>query len=183
MTQTYDGSRAADGAAWPVTLAVATVLGTLASACMMPSVGLGVVAAATMARPRAVVTVVGIWLANQLLGFTLLGYPATGYAVAWGLAIGAASVAALLVARAVLDRRSGMAAGLATAFLGAFVAYEALLFGFALVAGGVGTFTPAIVLRILGNDALWGAGLMALHLVLSRAAPRWFAATPKLQRA
>ena len=65
---------------------------------------------------------------------------------------------------------------LAAAFAAAFVVYEAGLFGFALVAGGTGTFTTAIVTAILLNDACWAAALFALHAVLTRAAPRTFGA-------
>jgi len=162
-------------AAWPLVLAAVAVLGTLAVACMMPFVGLAVVAAATMRRREALVTVVGVWAANQLLGFGLMGYPFDSYAIAWGLALGGGSVAAMLIARGMLGGRAPQPATVALAFLAAFAGYEALLFAFALVAGGTGTFTPAIIAQLLANDAAWAVALMALHLVLARAAPRVFA--------
>jgi len=162
-------------AAWPLTLAAVAVLGTLAVACMMPFVGLAVVAAATMPRREALVTVIGVWAANQLLGFGLMGYPVDAYAIGWGLALGGGSVAAMLIAGRVLRDRALQPASFALAFLTAFVGYEALLFAFALVAGGTGTFTPAIVAQLFVNDAAWAAALMLLHLVLARAAPRVFA--------
>ena len=65
--------------------------------------------------------------------------------------------------------------------MAAFAAYEVLLFAFALVAGGTDTFTPAIVLRILANDAAWLAGLAILYRLLTRAAPRLFGAAPALR--
>lgn len=167
--------------AWPAALGTATVLGTLATACMMPFVGLAVVAAATMSVRRAAQTVAAMWAVNQLLGFSLLGYPWTGDAFAWGLAIGLASMAAMMIARRVIGRNGGSAAHLAGAFLAAFAGYETLLFGFALVAGGTETFAPAIVLQILVNDAIWFAGLVALHLVLTRVAPGKFG--PRLRLA
>ena len=149
--------------------------GTLIVACMMPFVGLAVIAAATMPRSQALVTVAGAWAANQILGFGLLGYPLDGYAIGWGVALGGGSVAAMLVARAVLGGR-GIAPGrLAAAFLAAFAGYEALLYAFALVAGGTGTFTPAIIAQLLVNDAAWTAVLAVLYAVLTRAAPRVFA--------
>lgn len=169
--------------AWPAALGTATVLGTLAAACMMPFVGLAVVAGTTMSTRRAALTVATIWAFNQLAGFTLLGYPMTGYAFAWGAALGLASMTAMLIARRVTTGTSGAVAYLAGAFLMAFVAYETLLFGFALLAGGVETFAPAIVLQILINDGLWFVGLTALYIVLTRAAPRWFGPTPALRLA
>jgi hypothetical protein len=170
--------------AWPAALGLATIAGTLASACMMPLVALAVLATATMPPQRAALTVLSAWAANQALGFLALGYPATSYAAAWGLALGLASLGAGLVARAVLrGQREFAVAPMLAAFGASFVAYEALLFGFALVAGGADTFTPTIVLRIFSNDAAWFAGLGALYIVLTRAAPRWFGPAPALRLA
>jgi len=161
-------------AVWPLTLAAATILGTLATACMMPFVGLAVVAAATMRTPTMLVTILGAWGVNQLLGFGLLGYPLEGYAIVWGLALGAASLAAGLLARSLFARGVTLPRALAV-FAAAFVLDEALLFGFALLVGGTGTFTLAIIGRLFANDALWCGGLALLHVVLTRAAPRWYA--------
>ena len=77
-------------AGWPLTLAAAAILGSLALACMMPFVALATLAAATMGRAQAVVTVGGIWAVNQLLGFGMFGYPHDAYALGWGAALGAA---------------------------------------------------------------------------------------------
>ena len=162
--------------AWQATIAVATIVGTLATSCMMPFVALATLTAATMPRRQAAMTIGAIWSINQLLGFTLLGYPADATTIAWGAAIGAAGLGAMMVAAAILGRAGATLPRLAAAFAAAFVVYEAGLFGFALVAGGTGTFTAAIVAAILLNDACWGAALFALHAVLTRAAPRTFGA-------
>ena len=167
--------------AWPLALAAAAVLGSMATACMMPFVAVATIAAATMPRRNALIAVVGVWTINQLLGFGLLGYPVTGYAISWGLALGIASVAALVVAQRVLGAPSPTATRLIAAFGIAFGAYEGFLFAFSLVEGGTGTFTPAIVLSILANDAGWLVGLALLHALLSRAAPRVFGAPRALR--
>lgn len=170
------------GAAWPLALATATIVGSLAAACMTPFVALSVLAVATMPLRRAVLTIGCIWAANQALGFTVLGYPGTSYAVVWGVALGLASLAAGLVARIVLRGQRDLAVVPLLLSLGAaFVAFEGLLFGFALVAGGIETFAPTIVTQILLNDALWLAGLSALYVVLARTAPNWFGPAPALR--
>lgn len=172
------------GLAWPSALAAAAVLGSLAAACMMPFVGLAVVAAATMSRSRAVATVSCVWMVNQLLGFGLMGYPWTADAAAWGLVLGVGSLAAVGIAGAMLRGRRDLAVlPLLAAFAIAFAGYETLLYGFALVTGGTETFAPAIVLQILVNDGSWFAGLTALHLALTRAAPRLFGRTLRLRLA
>jgi hypothetical protein len=168
---------------WPVALALAAVLGTLATACMMPFVAVATIAAATMDRPRALVSVSGVWAINQLLGFGLLGYPLTTYAVTWGLALGAVSIAAMLVARRVMGGRRLTVAMLGGAFVVSFAAYEGLLLLFSLAAGGTGTFTPAIVLMILANDAVWLVGMAALHATLTRLAPGLFGSPAALRLA
>lgn len=159
---------------WQLAIAAATIAGTLATACMMPFVALAAVTAATMPRRQAAITIAGIWAVNQLLGFTLLGYPTDPTTIAWGGALGIATLGAMMIAAAVLGRGAATLARLAVAFASAFVAYEAGLYLFALVAGGTGTFTAGIVSRILLNDAGWCAALVAIHMVLTRVAPRAF---------
>lgn len=174
--------RPASTPAWSIALAVATVVGSLAAACMMPFVALATLAAATMPRGRAIATIAAIWAANQALGFTILGYPVETHAAIWGAAIGVAALVAALIAGAVLGgRRDVAAAPMLGAFAAAFVAYEALLFAFALVAGGTETFAPSIVLLILANDSLWFAGLGLLYYLLTRAAPGLFGPAPALR--
>jgi hypothetical protein len=159
---------------WQLALAAATIAGTLATACMMPFVALATVTAATMPRRLAAATIVGIWAVNQLLGFTLLGYPTDLATVAWGGALGAATLVAMLTAAAVLGRRAPALPRLVVAFTAAFACYEAGLFAFALVVGGTDTFTAGIVGQILLNDVCWCGALVAIHAVLTRAAPRAF---------
>ncbi|KQT32237.1 hypothetical protein ASG29_10470 [Sphingomonas sp. Leaf412] len=167
-----DGS--VEAVAWPATLAGAAVLGSLAIACMMPFVGIALVAAATMRRGQAVVTVIGAWAANQLLGFGLLGYPPDGYAIGWGIALGIASLAAMLVAARVIGDGALRTGRVAAAFGMAFAVNQLGLFGFASVVGGTDTFTVGIVARLLMNDAAWAGGLLALGLGLAHIAPTLF---------
>lgn len=165
--------------AWSGALAIVAFGGTLATACMMPFVGLTTILAITARPAQAVIAMTAMWAGNQLLGFGLLGYPFTAYAFMWGAALLGASLAALFVARigSRVDAASGPAQ-LGIRFLAAFVAFEGLLFVFAHFAGGLETFTPAIVVRIGLNDAIWFVLLIGLHLVLTRAAPRWFGTVP-----
>ncbi|WP_052508028.1 hypothetical protein [Sphingomonas hengshuiensis] len=155
---------------WSAAIAVAAVAGSVVTACMMPFVAVAVMAAATLRAPQAVATVAVAWAANQLLGFALMGYPMTDYALGWGLALGAASMAALGIAIAIL-RRGVWDARLVLAALAGFGGFELLLYGYAHLAGGLGTFTPAIVGQLALNEGLWLAGLLAARALLHRAAP------------
>lgn len=164
--------------AWSLALATTAVLGTLASACLMPFVAVAVATALTMSRARAVATVAAIWAVNQIIGFGFLGFPATAMTIAWGVAIGLASLAATALASHLLAGRKAVEPWLLFVFASAFATYECLLLAFGAMTGRVGAFTPDIVLQILANDAIWCAALVALHVALTRAAPRVFG--PKL---
>lgn len=163
---------------WPVTLGLVTILGTLASACMTPYIALAVIAAATMSRRQAAWTIGGVWLTAQTLGFTVLHYPSSAYAFAWGAALGGTSLAAMIAARLVVDRSRPSLSRMIAAFLASFVLYEALLLGFAYVVGGLETFAPSVVRQIAANDGAWLAVLAILRIVLTSSAPRWYGAAP-----
>lgn len=163
---------------WPATLALVTVVGTLASACMTPYIALSVVAAATMSRRHAAWTIGGVWLTAQTLGFTVLHYPPSANAFAWGAALGIAALAAMVAASRIVGRDRTSLSRLLAAFALSFALYEGLLLGFAYLAGGLDTFAPSVVWQIASNDGAWFAALMMLHIVLTSSAPRWFGADP-----
>lgn len=168
-------------AGWPLILAGSAILGSLALACMMPFVALATLAALTMARAQAVVTVGGIWAVNQLMGFGMFGYPHDAYAFGWGAALGAASLAAMFVARRFAGATPLAPLRTLGAFGIAFVAYEALLLGYALFAGGTDTFNAAIIFQIFANDAMWLVGLGLIYAVLHRTTPGLFGSAPALR--
>ena len=169
---------------WPVALAAVAFLGSLAFACIFPFVAIAVVCAATTRRRQAVATVGAVWLVNQIIGFTLMDYPHDASTYAWGAAIGVAAIASALVAMPIVGGARRMSIlRLVAAFGGAFVAYEMLLFGFALYAGGLETFSAEIVGLIARNDALWLVALLVLRLALTSAAPRLFGTAPALRLA
>jgi hypothetical protein len=66
--------------------------------CTVPLVGFGAIAGATLPRRRALVTVVSIWLVNQVLGFGIRQYPWTLSTFAWGLVLGLGAVLVMLLA-------------------------------------------------------------------------------------
>ncbi len=169
--------------AWALALGLATLVGTLATACMTPFVALAVMAASTMPRGRAMLTVAGVWSTNQVLGFAIQHYPLTASTFAWGAAMGVAALAVALAAGVMTDRRRLSALRTLAAFGVGFALYETILFAFAHVAGGLGTFSPAIVALIARNEAEWLVVLFGAYLLLTSRAPRWFGAMPALRLA
>ena len=137
-------------------------------ACATPFAAFGVLAAMTLSRTDAIRITVALWLANQVIGYAVLGYPRTVNSFSWGLAIGVAAVLSTGVARLIVPRLQ-TARGLTKAVValgGTFAAYEAALFTFAVGGlGGTGSFAAPIVGRILVINAAALAGLYALYRI------------------
>jgi hypothetical protein len=144
-------------------LAAACALASFAFACATPFAAFAVVAAAMLPLQPALLTVTAAWLVNQGIGFGMLRYPVDANTVAWGFSIGAAALAATVLAHSMLRAlpRAGTPPALACALLGAYVAYELFLFAVTPVLGGEGAFTFAIVGRLGVLNLLWLIGLVA----------------------
>jgi hypothetical protein len=151
---------------WILLLTAASVFVTLGMACATPFAALATLAALHMSR-RDGLALIGIaWLADQAVGYGVLGYPRTGNSVAWGVILGVAAFAALLAAQALAERaraRGGLVVG-AAAFAGAFGAYQAVLFAAtAILASGAEAFSLPIVAWVLRVNLLSLAGLLILY--------------------
>lgn len=154
--------------AWPSTLSLSTVLGSMALACVFPFAAFATLAALTLSRRAGLALLTAVWAANQAVGFLLLSFPWDGQAVGHGFAILGATLAAHELARltfAGVGRRPAI--GAALALVSAFAGYEALLWAYAQFGGGAENFTAEIVGQIALSDALWFGGLMAARLVLA----------------
>ena len=174
---------AAPAWAWALALALATVVGTRAMACMTPLVALGVMAAATLPLRRAALTVGAVWLANQAIGFGLMHYPHDASTFAWGGAIGAATLLSTVAASRIAAPGRLSALQLVAAFALGVTLYEGALYAFAHVAGGLETFSPDIVARVVVDNGVALVALAAVHLLLTASAPRWFGRAPALRLA
>jgi hypothetical protein len=152
-------------------LTVACALASFAFACATPFAAFAVIAAAALALRPALLVVAAAWLVNQGIGFGVLHYPIDGSTIAWGFVIGAAALAATATSAAVLRSlpRAAMPVALAFALLGAYAAYEIVLFAATPVLGGEADFTAAIVCRLGVLNVLWLVGLVAVA-ELARAA-------------
>jgi hypothetical protein len=81
----------------------------------------------------------GAWIVNQAIGFGVLGYPLDLNTVSWGFVIGAAALLATAESKLLLhSQRSSSPAALGVALLGAYAAYEVVLFASGLVLAEAG---------------------------------------------
>jgi hypothetical protein len=156
---------------WLALLIVAGIALTLSFACAMPFAAFGAAAALTLERREALLLTSALWLANQIVGFAVLGYPWTGETLIWGAVLGVVAVLTTVAAQTAVDavdRRGAIVAALA-GFAAAVVVYEGALFVVSAVAlGGIEDFTASIVLRILEINA----AAFAILLLVSRLAER-----------
>ena len=103
------------------------------------------------------------WLFNQAIGFGCLGYPLDTHTILWGFAIGAAALVATATSTfgAARAAQFGSPAALGFALIGAYAAYEVVLFAATPILGGAGAFTLAIFGRLGVLSLLWLIGLVA----------------------
>lgn len=145
-------------------LTVSCALASFALACATPFAAFAVIAAAMLPSRPALLVVSGAWLVNQAIGFGALHYPIDANTMLWGLAIGAAALAATAASSAVLRAlpHSRTPLVLALALVCAYVAYEIVLFAATPLLGGAGSFTAAIITRLGLLNAGWLLGLVAV---------------------
>ena len=152
--------------AWLAALVVASIAFTLGFACAVPFAAFAAAAATTLARREAILLTVAVWFANQIVGFTVLGYPWEADTLVWGVALGAVAVVTTLAAQWANGKFADLPASPRTiaVFAAAFVVYEGSLFVISATAlGGTENFTPSIIAYILALNAVALAGLAALH--------------------
>ena len=155
---------------WLALLVAASVLFSLGLACAVPLAAFASAAALSLSRRDALMLIVLVWLANQLVGFTLLGYPWDASTFAWGAVLGVVAILATLASRWIAGRfAKARRAFTATAtFLAAFAVYEAALFAVsATMLGGTEIYTLAIQGRVFAINAAAFVGLLALHRLAS----------------
>jgi hypothetical protein len=156
-------------AAWPATLAGATVLGSLALACIFPFAAIAALAALTLDRRNGIALVGAVWAANQAVGFLLMNFPWDAQAVGHGIAILASTLAGFGVARLVASKVEGSVLRSVAALTLAFAVYEVLLRAYAQFGGGAENFSAEIISGVAINDAMWFAGLIALRWAIGQA--------------
>ena len=152
---------------WPTLLIAVSAISTLGFACVTPFAAFAVAAAYVLPLRSALLCVFGVWLANQLVGFSALGYPWTLDTLLWGLAIGISALAATAFAFVVLHKqRRNLLASASAGLAVAFVIYEAGLFLVTFGLGGSEAFTPAIVGQYALLNVVWAAALVGVQEVL-----------------
>jgi hypothetical protein len=151
---------------WLALLVAGSVVFSLGLACAAPLAAFAAAAALSMSRRDAVLLILLVWLANQLVGFTVLDYPWTASTFAWGAALGIVAILATLAGQWMAGRLANArhAFTATVTFLIAFSVYEVALFAIsAMLLGGTEIYTLAIQGRIFAINAAAFVGLLVLN--------------------
>ena len=155
---------------WLALLVAASIVFSLGLACAVPLAAFAAAAALSLSRRDALLLIVLVWLANQFVGFTLLGYPWGASTFAWGTVLCVVAILATLAARWMAGRLANARRvfTVTATFLVAFAFYEAALFAVsATLLGGTEIYTAAIQGRIFVINAAAFVGLLVLHRLAS----------------
>lgn len=157
-------------AAWLAAFLLTTLLFSVGLTCAVPLVAFAAICALRQSRPQALLFTGALWLATELIGFTLLRFPVGLAAFGWGALVGVALMIATLAAGAAAQRVPRVAGVVAT-FLSAFVAYEGVLWAVSRMVGGAsGAFTTGILAQVFVlNGATFGALMLVGALTAGRA--------------
>jgi hypothetical protein len=149
---------------WIAFIAGLTVIGSYGFACVAPLAAVAALAALTLRRTEGLLLVLIAWVANQVVGFTLLSYPHTADTYAWGAAIGVAAVLGYVAAVAVTPVVTSRLAAALVAFAAAFAAYQLALYAFGVATGYAGdSFSLSVVGDVLVINAVAYVGFLLLH--------------------
>jgi hypothetical protein len=151
-----------------IALIAASGLGlSLFFACLTPFAALATLAALHLRANERWGVIGFVWLANQILGFGVLGYPLTWNCAAWGVAIGVSCGFAVLAAGALsTDRPAPLA--LSLPFVGAFAAFEAGLYAAGrLLPAGADAFGLPVMRHVFWVNAASLCGLIVVYWALS----------------
>ena len=171
---------------WLTVLVAASIGFTFGFACAVPFAAFGAATALTLNTRDALLLTVALWLANQIVGFGLMGYPWDGSTLLWGAVLGVVALLSTAAARIASTRFASASYSviLVASFAAAFIVYEGGLYIVAAAwLGGTEDFAPSIVAYIAGLNIVAFAGLLILEqlgrMLGLAAAPSLSVATPR----
>jgi hypothetical protein len=144
---------------WQVMLVLASAVMSCTFVCVVPFAAMATIASRTLARRDAVVALLAAVLANQLVGFFILGYPRTISTVLWGPVFAAATLAAFALSTRIAQPILALAA--------AFAAFEAVLAAYSFATShSLAGFTGPIVGEVALVNLVDGTILVVAYLGL-----------------
>ncbi|MBF2055983.1 MAG: hypothetical protein IGQ45_01925 [Cyanobacterium sp. T60_A2020_053] len=138
--------------------------------CALPLVGFGALASTSLSKSKAIITILLMWLVNQVIGFTMRDYPLDFSTFAWGVVILLGGLLATMFGLFRFERYSSsfrqyLISIFASLMIG-YIAYQAMIWVGGAVLGGLHGFNLAVLWQVFSVNALWTIALMVVHNVL-----------------
>lgn len=170
----------AQGRLWPSLLTTIGCLGNVTYTCTLPFVTIGILTGTTLSRPKAIISTLIIWLANQIFGYTLHNYPRTPDSFGWGITLGICTLAVTLAASYRPLFKPGKLwlnyLWIPVMLIVGFLGFQVLIFLAGLGLGGTHGLTLPILVEIWLDNWLWTGLWIGIHTFLAwssgRALPR-----------
>jgi hypothetical protein len=156
---------------WMAVLICSSLIFSVILSCATPFEAIGAAAAVTLGRRDALLSGGLTWFINQCVGYGMLGYPWTFNSVAWGIALGAATLLATLAAGGIYQMKTAIPKvfRFGIAFATAFMVFEAAIFVVALLfLGGLQDFTVGIVSHFFLINAATFLVLVVLYSLVTQ---------------
>ncbi len=155
-------------AAWLGAFVLAVALFGAGLTCAVPLVAFAAICALRLGRGQALLFVGALWLADEVIEFSLLHVPVAPATLGWAALFGVAVLAATAVAGEVA-RRAPKAAGTLGAFLAAFGAYEGVMWVVSRMVGGArDAFGVGILGQVFALNAVTFAALLLVGALSAR---------------
>jgi hypothetical protein len=149
---------------WIAIVTASMIAFSFCFACATPLAAVAALAGSRMSLKDGAAVIIAAWLADQLIGYLVLGYPRTWDSFAWGATIGAASLLAGLAAASAARTVRQWWLSPCAALLAAFSVYEGALFAATVVLPScAGAFSPSVIAHIQAINAGALVGLVAIH--------------------
>jgi hypothetical protein len=139
--------------------------------CVAPLAGFGAIAGATLPKSKAIVAVLTMWLVGQVLGFGFMGYPWDFSTFAWGIVLGVAAMAAMLLAaiKPAFSRKdlAGHVIWLGVSAIAGFGLCELVIWSSGFILGEAHGFSLVEIRDIFAGNMVWAIALALIHSALS----------------
>ena len=149
-----------------------------------PLVAFAAMAGMTLPRRKAIAIALMIWFVNQVIGFTLRGYPQTSVAFTWGVLMGIGTLLTVAWAswRPAFSQYQwvGHLLWMAIALLGGFILYQGLIVLASPVLADGHWMGWNVVVRLFIKQLMWAGAIALCHSLWLKVTIRRALSSPSL---
>lgn len=156
---------------WIGAMTAVSTAASFALACATPFPALAALAATYVRRTDGLILLGASWLAAQVIGFGIKGYPLDGHALLWPTALACAAAGSLFAAEAAMRGLAKLhpALRMGLTYFAAYAGFKLMvLVGVNVFDHGWAAFSPEVLARQVVRYGAILIGLTALHMLWTR---------------